>query len=791
MTRVLFLLLVLLVGSSGVSAERPAPQNLLHNGGLEQFAPGGLPAGFGKAVYGAQPEIAADTKVLHEGRQSMRIHAHQPSDTAVSHDVDLKPGTAYCFSGWVRTEDLAPEERSSTYGTYQIQDRQGRLIARLGNHKGTTDWTQEKVCFLTPADEKVHIVCFLVGFGKGTGTVWFDDLRLEESPAAREITVTAKRLQHEPISPLIYGNFMELLSDLVPAMWAEKLDGTSFEYLRTPEERKLHRAKVAFDPKVDPHDRPWYMLGKAPQAECALDSDRPFNGRVSQRIGLRSGADEAGIAQDGIFVEKGESYRFTGHFRQRDLAGPVKIEIRCGREVIARDTIAGTTGDWTERHATLVPTATTTGGTFVVRISTPGTVWVDRVSLMPAKTVAGWRPDAVAAMRAIKPGIIRWGGSVIEGYSWRDGTGARQRRVPFPNRPWGRVDPNVVGIEEFIAFCRATGAEPLVCVCWSGKKPSEAAEQVQYCNDPATSPLGSLRARNGHPEPYGVKYWQIGNEVSGATYDGSVADFARAMRKADPTIKVCASYVSENILKTAGDLIDFVCPHHYACADLAGTEADIRRYAALLERFAPGRPIKLAVTEWNTTAGDWGQGRHKLWTLANGLACARYLNLCHRHADLVKIACRSNMANSYCSGIIQTDNHRLYGTPAWHVAKLYAEHGGVHPLVVDTPAALLDLDVSANLSADGRSLSLIVVNPQGRPVTKAVTVAAFAHVDPTATVWTIADADQARDPEATNGFDRPDRIAARTTTLTGVDKKFFYAFPPYSVTLTRLCGRNE
>ncbi len=80
-----------------------------------------------------------------------------------------------------------------------------------------------------------------------------------------------------------------------------------------------------------------------------------------------------------------------------------------------------------------------------------------------------------------------------------------------------------------------------------------------------------------------------------------------------------------------------------------------------------------------------------LWTLANGLACARYLNLCHRHADLVKIACRSNISNSYCSGIIQANNHAVYGTPAYHVLKLYAEHGGAEPLAEDLGAAGLRL----------------------------------------------------------------------------------------------------
>jgi alpha-N-arabinofuranosidase len=762
------------------------PPNLLRNGGLEQIGPDGLPVGFGKAIYGAQPEIAFDVNVFKEGRRSMRISAREPSDTAVAQDVQLKPETAYCFSGWTRTQDLVPEDRSWTYGTFQIQDPKGRLIARLGNHKGTTDWTNEKVCFLSPPDGKVHVVCFFVGFGKGTGTAWFDDLRLEEVSGGGEITITGKRLQREPISPMIYGNFMELLSDLVPAMWAEKLDGTSFEYLRTPQERELHRSRFTFDPKRDPHDRPWRLLGKAPQAECELDAERPFNGQVSQRIRLRAGGTEAGIAQDGIFVEKGESYRFIGHFRQCDQAGPVLIEIRRGQEVIAREAIHGVTADWTERHVTLIPAVATTAGTLAIRISTPGTVWIDRVSLMPTKTVAGWRPDAVAAIRAMKPGVIRWGGSIIEGYSWRDGVGPWQKRVPFPNRYWGRVDPNVVGIDEFVAFCRATGAEPLICVRWSGQKPSDAAEMVEYCNDPASTPLGSLRAKNGHREPYGVKFWQIGNEGSGPAYDASFAGFATAMRKADPSIKIFASYVSENLLKNAADLIDFVCPHHYACADLAGTEAETRHYAELLNRFAPGRPIKLAVTEWNTTAGDWGQGRHHLWTLANGLACARYLNLCHRWSDLVKIACRSNMANSYCSGIIQTNNHAWYGTPAWHVAKLYAEHGGTHPLVVEIQLGMLELDVSANLSADGKSLSLIAVNSRGKSLTKTVNVAAFAEIDARADVWTITNDDAVSYPEATNSFTRPERIAARARSIANAGKKFSYMFPPYSVTLIRL-----
>jgi len=720
---------------------------------------------------------------VHEGRQSLRVSAEEPSDTALGLELPLKPGAAYCFSGWVRTRDLTPEPRSWTYGTYQIQDIPGGVLARMRNHKGATEWCREQVSFRAPADGKVRVSCFFIGYGKGTGTAWFDDLRLVEAAAPSRIVVTSKRLSRDPISPMIYGNFMELLSDVVPSMWAEKLDVTSFEYLRTPEERKLRQSRFTFDPKVDPQDRPWYPVGDKARGDWAIDEDRPFNGKASQRIRLPAGGTEAGIAQDGVFVQQGQTYRFVGHFRQQDLGGPVYVEIRRKGTVLATQPIADVGPDWSRRQVELKPTATATDAAFVLAITAPGTVWIDRVSLVPADTVHGWRPDVVAAIRAMKPGVIRWGGSTTEGYSWKDGVGPWERRVPWANRTWGRVDPNLVGVDEFVAFCRAVEAEPLVCVRWSGQKPADAAEQVAYCNGPASSPMGALRAKHGHPQPYAVKFWQIGNEVGGDAYDATVADFARAMRKADPSIKVLASYVSEKLLANAAGLIDYVSPHHYDCGNLEGTEAGIEQYAELLGRFDPAGRIKLAVTEWNTTAGDWGRDRRHLWTLQNGLACARYLNLCHRHADRVKIACRSNISNSYCSGIIQTNNHAVYGTPAYHVLKLYAEHAGAYPLALGSERGLLDLDVSANLSSDGKRLSLAAVNPRREPVVRAIDLSAFAGVARAANAWTIADALDARDLEAANGFARPDRIAARRAVHGLSERAFSYQFPAYSVSL--------
>ncbi|MCR4416065.1 MAG: hypothetical protein NUV77_26925, partial [Thermoguttaceae bacterium] len=465
---------------AGLVADRPAmpasPRpNLLPDGGLEGFGPDGLPQGFARYVYGAAPVIAPDTAIVHEGRRCLRISAAEPSDTAVSQDLMLTPGAVLRFSGWVRTEHLVPESRSWTHGTFQIQDSQGRPIARLKNHRGNTEWTLETVLFRVPADGKVRVACFFVGFGKGTGTAWFDDLRLEEAAPPDAVVVSERPLGRDPISPLLVGNFMELLSDLVPSMWAEQLDCTSFEFLRTAEERALRQSRFSFDPAWDPRDRLWRTLG-GQGAEFVLDDVRPFNGAVSQRIRLAAGGREAGIAQDGIAVRQGESYRFVGHFRQEGLAGPVHLELRDAERLIAQAAVPSIGNDWARYEATLRPATTCTRAAFVVRVATPGTLWVDRVSLMPEKNVAGWRTDVVEAVRAMRPGIIRWGGSIIEGYSWRDGVGPWEKRVPFPNRYWGRIDPNFVGIDEFVAFCRAVDAEPLVCVRWTGLWPVQRTQ---------------------------------------------------------------------------------------------------------------------------------------------------------------------------------------------------------------------------------------------------------------------------------------------------------------------------
>jgi hypothetical protein len=139
--------------------------------------------GWSTDIIGARPKIEFDADESRDGWQSVRVTAAELTDTAIAQDVTLKPGKWYRLSGWVRTRNLDPHG-AGVYGTFQVQ-RPGMGFVSGTNHKGDTEWTEVQITFEAP-NGPTHIVAFFVGFGKGTGSAWFDDIKLVEvSPPAR------------------------------------------------------------------------------------------------------------------------------------------------------------------------------------------------------------------------------------------------------------------------------------------------------------------------------------------------------------------------------------------------------------------------------------------------------------------------------------------------------------------------------------------------------------------------------------------------------------------------------
>jgi alpha-L-arabinofuranosidase len=771
------------------SRSRAGEAGALVNPGFESRAP---LDGWELITDSPSARVELDSGVAHDGAQSLRISADLPSDTALGQDLVVRPGAWYRFSGWVKTRGLDPMD-APVCGTFQVQRSPDRSVIAGGpSHSGDTPWSRVELVFRAPADGAIRIAPFLVGYGKGRGTAWFDAMALEPlKPGGGPVVITLELLRPERINPFQYGQFIEYLCMLVPAMWAEKLDDGGFE--------GLSPYKVAYLPETDNREHPWYPAGATNRAVFERDRSTKINGDQSLKIVAREGAPcTVAIAQNGIAVDRGVACQFTCFAKQAGVKTPVTIRLHREGAVYASGRIEP--GDaWGKLGCRLEPSASDPNTTLTISLQGPGTLWLDSVSLVPESAKGGWRADVVAAVREMKPGIIRFGGSTLDDpnlgeFEWRDTIGDPARRRPF--RAWGGLQPPGAGLEEFVQFCRHVSAEPLICVRFSRREPQDAADQVQYLNGGVETPMGALRAKNGHPEPYRVRYWQVGNERSGADYEQRLAAFCQAMKKADASIEIMSSYPTPGVLKRAGAWLDFVSPHHYECENLAGEEADLNAVRRMIAEHSGGRPIKAAVTEWNTTAGDWGTGRAKLWTLENALACSRYHNLMHRHCDLVQIACRSNLVNSFCSGCIQTDNHRLYKTPVYYAQQLYATLAGDRPLKIDIPApGSVGLDLSATISPAGDAVVVFAVNDSPDAISQAIDVSAFAPGEKseprTFQVWTLADTRSTGEPDATNSFADPERIIAQRSTITPAALRFDYRFPPLSLTVLRYGRRID
>ncbi|MFC1596357.1 alpha-L-arabinofuranosidase C-terminal domain-containing protein [Planctomycetota bacterium] len=770
-----------LVGAGPSSQQPPEPPTQLQNTGFECAV---LHERWTVHVYGAQPKLALGQTVVHEGRQALRVSAEALSDTAFGQEVRLQPGRWYRLTGWVRTDKLDPHG-APVYGTFQIQHPGGRGVVVSGrNHRGTDDWVRETICFTPPGDGLTRIAIFFVGHGQGAGTAWFDEIALEEiDTAVSTLTITRQPLCPGTISPFQYGQFIEYLCGLTLSMSAEQIHDGSFE--------GVPPYGFVFRKETDRIEKPWYPDGAVHRGEYALDADQPFNGRVAQRITATPGDPcTLGISQGGKFVCRGQPLKCSLHLRSQGLGGPVRVTL--WGEGRTYDTAEFRPGpEWQKFEATLTPTESDANATLTISFRGPGTLWIDQVSLLPSDHVFGWRRDVAEALKAMKPGIIRFGGSATEGFDWTATIGDPAKRVPFTTC-WGGLEPGNAGLEEFVQLCHWVGAEPLICVRFTGKTPKDAADQVEYFNGAATTPMGRKRAENGHAEPYRVKYWQIGNELGDEKYQQGLAAFCQAMKAVDPSIKLMAAFPSPGLLRRAGQLIDYICPHHYGCHNLPRMEEDVRRCRAMIAAGAPGRDIRLGITEWNTTAGDRGLRRAMLWTLENALACARYHNFMHRHCDAIEIANRSNLADSFCSGVIQTNNHALYKTPTYYVQELYANHAGQTPLAVRIDADLpVDpaVDTSTTLSVDGTVLSVFAVNPTGTAQQRTLDLTALAPLAEAVEVRTILDTLEAGERDAANSWREPDRIRTVSERITLSGDKLTYELPPLSVTLLKFRRR--
>src|SRR5277367_2893095 len=303
------------------------------------------------------------------------------------------------------------------------------------------------------------------------------------SPA--EVVIHAQPLHSGQVQPTLFGNFIELLDDVVPGMWAEMLNDRSFEGVT-----RLSNW-CYYDGSPDFCDRPWDTNGT-----WRLDTNNAFNGVRFARLEAARNR-PASLSQSGLAVKKGGDYLFTCHLRSENFRGMVTVRLKTklpdqSWQILASARLPKIGGEWQKFSARLTSNGETDRAVFEILADGAGSACADKLSLMPSDNMLGWRRDVVEAVREAHPGLIRFGGSVCDpgGYRWKNGIGDRDLRVPFPNQVWGRLDPNDMGMDEFCQFCELTGVEPLICVSFSDGA-ENAADLVEYCNGEARSGWGA------------------------------------------------------------------------------------------------------------------------------------------------------------------------------------------------------------------------------------------------------------------------------------------------------------
>jgi alpha-N-arabinofuranosidase len=347
-----------------------------------------------------------------------------------------------------------------------------------------------------------------------------------------------------PITPLLFGGYMEPATTRV---WAEMLTDRKFA---NPVTSAVAPAPPANSPMRRFFGEPFKPVGPAGTVE--MDTVRPFVGKHSPQVKL-DGSEPRGVQQPRLRVARGKSY--TGRVW---LAGDrgAKVAVRLVWGTGANDsqtvTIPALTPEYQKFPLTFTAQANSEEARLEILGTGTGAFHIGAASLMPADNVQGFNAGMVRLYQEAGFKMAKWpGGNFVSAYDFYDGLGDPDKRPPRHQVMWSmRVESNDVGLHEFVAFCKLLGAEPDLTINSGFGDARSAAEQVEYCNGSTETRLGKLRAQNGHPEPFNIRLWTIGNEMYGPWQMGRMSldqywvkhnFIVEAMKKVDPTIKVVVS----------------------------------------------------------------------------------------------------------------------------------------------------------------------------------------------------------------------------------------------------------
>lgn len=541
----------------------------------------------------------------------------------------------------------------------------------------------------------------------------------------------------EPISKFIYGQFIEHLGRCIyGGIWAEMLEDRKFYYPVTPEYnpyRRRGRGRSSI-PADSPYQvvsaSPWQIVG--PNDFVTMVEEDSFVGEHTPLI-----QPGGGIRQLDLGLVRTKKYTGYIYLKAKEASTNVTVSLIWGDNQQDRDSAEISAANrYVKYPFNFTAGADTVNGKLEIKVA-DGACFVGTVSIMPADNIDGVRADTFALLKELDAPLYRWpGGNFVSGYDWRDGIGDRDKRPPRTNPAWTGVEHNDFGIHEFIHFCRLLKTEPLVTVNTGFGDAYSAAAELEYSNGSTDTLMGALRAKNGDPEPFNVRYWCIGNEMWGRWQLGymSLQHYVRKhnwvvdkMREVDPDIVPIASGNagdwSEGLLRNCTDHIDLIAEHFY-CQErpdvvdhIAWVAEQIRSkvefHKQLREKLdaLKGRDIKIAMTEWNHWYGPHIFGElGTRYFQKDGLGIARGLHEYYRNSDVIFLASYAQTVNVI--GCIKASKTAAAFETTGLVLKLYRRDFGTIP--VEVTGDIEPLDVVAAWTVDHKALTVGIVNPTAK-----------------------------------------------------------------------------
>ena len=425
----------------------------------------------------------------------------------------------------------------------------------------------------------------------------------------------------------------------------------------------------------------------------------------------------------------------------------------------------------------------------------------------------GFRKDVMNEIHQMGVPIIRYpGGNFVSGYNWLNGVGPKESRPRELDKAWNSINSNQFGTDEFMAWCKLVGTEPLMGLNLGTGTPEEAAALVEYCNVEKGTKWSELRRKNGIAAPYNVKRWCLGNEMDGpwqighmsaVEYGMKAADAARQMRYVDPSLQLIAcgssgpfmpTYLEwdREVLEQCYDRVDGLSLHRYFENTPESTGGSSEKFVAMnltmdrqiaetvavcdLVRGHKRSPKKLWLSfdEWNVwyraRSGDAVDGHkteaphllEEVYNLEDALLVGGLVNTLMRNADRVKLACLAQLVNVIAPITTNKDGlfrHTIYYPYSW--ALQYAR-GAALSLLVESPTYDVQgldqvpyLDVAGAVDREAGKVSLFILNRDLAKPHQVELMWEDKSPSSVASSWLIA----GDDLKASNSFAAPQRVA--------------------------------